>query len=189
MNRIEPRNAKISYYTRFSKFLQGSSSVPLFFGGFLRSSIHYSLIYIIYPKTPLACDESTNCFRGKQLVCIQGEYVPLTHHFVCRNFSEDVYAMLGSRPGDGFKSQSQQKMKKWCLAGKKQNSQMSFYQWDDDNSYEQASTGKYAGSSSRPYFSSSLSFCRWQKYQNSPWGRWEKYPFFKCQSIIGLSDN
>ena len=77
MNRIEPRNAKISYYTRFSKFLQGSSSVPLFFGGFLRSSIHYSLIYIIYPKTPLACDESTNCFRGKQLVCIQGEYVPL----------------------------------------------------------------------------------------------------------------
>ena len=77
MNRTEPRNSKIIYYKRFLKFLHGSSGVPLFFGGFLRSSIHYSLIYIIYPKTPLACDESTNCFRGKQLVCIQGVYVPL----------------------------------------------------------------------------------------------------------------
>ena len=110
MNRTEPRNAKIIYYKRFLKFLHGSSGVPLFFGGFLRSSIHYScLIYIIYPKTPLACDESANCFRGKQLVCIQG--CTTAHHFVCRNFSEDVYAMLGSRPGDGFKSQSQQKWK------------------------------------------------------------------------------
>ena len=180
MNRTEPRNAKIIYYKRFLKFLHGSSGVPLFFGGFLRSSIHYScLIYIIYPKTPLACDESTNCFRGKQLVCIHCSPFRL-QEFLWRRICH-----AGQSPRWWLQISIPTKMKKLCSAGKK--SQMSFYQWDDDNSYEQASTGKYAGSSSRPYFSSSLSFCRWQKYQNSPWGRWEKYPFFKCQSILWIS--
>ena len=46
--------------------------------------------------------------------------------------------------------------------------------WNGTDSNEQASTGKYVGSSSRLCFCSSSSSCRWQKCQSSRWERWNK---------------